>query len=100
MPLVLGHPGLDLGQFPDLVAQRRSVLPHQCPATAAAVRRLEGDDAVALLGGEERALMAGVAGPTAARGRGPGRAPWRLGVRMFATGRRRGVARRLVQPVL
>lgn len=46
--------GPDLGQFPDLVAQRGGVLPRQPPATVAAVRRLEGDDAVALLGGDLR----------------------------------------------
>ena len=49
MPLVLGHVGLDLGQLPDLVPQRGGVLPRQLPATAAAVRRLEGDDVVALV---------------------------------------------------
>jgi hypothetical protein len=87
MPLVLGHPGLDLGQFPDLVAQRGGILPRQLPVTAPTGRRLEGDDVVALLGGEERALVPGVAGLTAPEPGGPGLAPGRLGVGVFATGR-------------
>ena len=44
--------------------------------------------------------MAGVAGLTAPGARRPAPAPRRLGVGMFGTGRQRGIARRLFEPVL
>ncbi len=87
MPLVLDHQGLDLREFPDLVAQRGGVLPRQLTAAPPTGRRLEGDDVVALLAGQERALVPGVSGLTAPEASGPGLAPGRLGVGVFATGR-------------
>jgi hypothetical protein len=97
---VLDHLGLGFREFPDLVAQRGGFLTRQFTAASPAGSRLERDDVVALLGGQERALVPGVAGLTAPEASGPGLAPRQLGVGVFAAGWGRGVARRLVEPVL
>src|SRR5262249_626099 len=65
--------------------------------TAPAGRRLEGEDVVALLGGQEGALLPGVAGLTTRTAGRLGLGSWRLGVGGFGTGRGRGVARGLVE---
>ena len=95
MPPVLGDVRLDLGQFPDLVAERVGIAAaKRCPATAA-LARLELLDLVALVRGHERPLVFLVprlAAPFLLRLRFLLR---RLGVRMLRARRQRGVLRRL-----
>src|SRR5262249_43798390 len=97
MPLVFDDLGLDLGEFPHLMTQRRGVLSRQLSATAPAGRRLQGDDLVALCRGEERTFMPGVAGLTTRTAGRLGLGSLRLGVGVFGTGRQRGVAWGLVE---
>jgi site-specific DNA recombinase len=61
MALVFGDAGLDFRQFPNLVPQGLEIGAAQGCSAATAGRRHAGDDALALLGGEERPLVLGVA---------------------------------------
>ena len=81
------------------MTQRRDILPQQLSATAATDRRLQEDHVMTLIGGQKRALMFGVARLPPGFALRRGLASWRLGVRMFGTGRQRGVTRRLVEPL-
>src|SRR3990172_1843925 len=99
MPLVLGHDGLDLGQFPHLVPQRLRVAARELLATTPTFSRLEWLHAVAVFGGNQRPLVLFVAGLPAtlllrlAFGR------LRPGVRMLRARRQRRVLRRLTLPL-
>ena len=79
------------------MAQRCRVYPRQRPPTAAAGRGLEGDNGITLLGGQKGTHMAGMAGLTTGRALRRRFAAWWLGVRVFRTGRPRGIPGRLVQ---
>jgi hypothetical protein len=92
VPAGLGDAGLDLGQLPDLMAERLGIAAAQRGRAAAAGGRYAGDDLLAVLAGQQGTLPFGVTGLAAT-------APWRLGgaakglgVGVLGGGRQRGVA--------
>ena len=93
MLLVLGDDRLDLGELPHLMADGLEINSgERVPATATRVWRT-GDDRGAVLDGNERALVFGVAGLTTARALGLGLGSSGFGVRVFGGGRFGGVGR-------
>ena len=93
MPAVLDDLRLDHGQLPDLMARQRVGVPTGQPlTTTAAVRRLEFLDVGALLRRQQGTFVFAVAGLASALAPTPLVVPLRLGMRVLAAGRDRGIA--------
>jgi hypothetical protein len=93
MSLILGDDRLDLGELPDLMADGLEINSgERLSATATRFGRT-GDDRGAVLDGNERALVLGVAGLTTVRTLGLGLGSSGFGVRVFGGGRFGGVGR-------
>jgi hypothetical protein len=97
MAAVLADLRPNLGQLPDLVAQRFGVGSCQSLTTMAATGRLEFLDVRALLGRQQGPFVFGMAGLTTPLAPGSVLVPLGLGVRMFAAGRHGRIPQGLVQ---
>jgi hypothetical protein len=82
---------LDLRQFPDLMPQRRRIASAQTLTATTALARFERLNVVALLRGEQRPLVLGMARLTASFPFRLGLRGWRFGVRMLRTRRERRI---------
>ena len=58
---ILGHPGLDPGQFPDLMSVRQGIAPAQSLLAASAADGAAFDDLLALFAGNQGACVLDVA---------------------------------------
>ena len=97
MLLILGDQRFDLGQFIHLMPQRCGIAARQFRAAPATLVRLERNDSVALIGGNQRPFVPGMSRLTAVillrlRPRFQ-----RLGMRMLRAGGQRRILRRLPQ---
>ena len=98
MPLILRDQGLDLGQFPDLVAQRLLVVSGKSmPATSATIR-FEDHHVLAFFHGNQGPLVARMPRLSATAFFGLGSVRRRFAVRMLTAGRQGRILRRLLQP--
>jgi hypothetical protein len=95
--LIFGHAGLEVGQFPDLVAERLRIGAGQSPTAAPAGGRHTPDDLLALFGRQQGTPVLLVAGLAAGSAASFGLGPWRFGVRVRGRGRQRRIGRVLTE---
>ena len=97
--LIFGDDRLDLGQFPHLMPKWFRISPCQLRGTASTSCWFQGHDVLALLRGYQLALMSRMAKlTTSLLLRILAFRPWRLSMRMLATGWQRGVLRVQAEP--
>jgi hypothetical protein len=89
--LIFGDERLDLGEFPNLMADRVAIRSGKRGPAPATGRWHAGDEGRAGFDGHQRPLVLGMAGLTTARTLGPRLGPHGFGVRMFRGGRLGGV---------